>query len=1013
MLLFPVGPSRFVRARPCAVTVVHFQPFFSCHFSIVPVTSQVAQLCSVMKSLLPELFPDPLHELNPIICCVQSCRDQPDDNNSNASKKAHIKSSAFRDLKNESCVKSGEGFCLAVSLQDGTLIYVSSTITHILGYSKDMLLGQCIMNFLYPRDRITFANQLSEGLNSRFNEDAKGICHSRSQSTFLCRLRQYQSLKFGYGISDKKVHYRPFQMSVYIKDVIVDDVSVENASTAMCLIVTAVPIQTAYKVPDEIPAMTCFSTRHTASCHYSHVDLSAAPYLGFLPQDMLGHSVFDFYRVDDMPHLKDIYELVIKEQGHSFRSKPYHFRAFNGSFVTLETEWSCFINPWTRKLEFVVGQHRVLKGPKDPDVFKEAPRDDMHVPEEIYKESLRIQEEIKVILSQTLKPHENNHLRQRSNKRRKELASFVSSLVDEMAQQKRIDKAEEQLLNEGCTCSDQGSVVMGEISPHQELHDSDPSSESPPNIQEIRYQENIERFFASHPKTNSSDGPGEMKIDNEQIQPDNRDEEGCKSSESPESSEGKPTSEFAMSGSYVGRNTESKRKHSSVTTGDSGHESLNTKDGPTTGSSCGSRNGSAGGDSNENNYPPCPPLTEEVLQQHNRISHKYHHHATNGGTNGATEDFCKDSHRFKRSGSPHHSGVHKHTKASRDSHADASGPSFPPLLQGVVSSQPDNVAAAAFVPNLAIPTYTYVPLNSSHSTATTPFLIPVMYVGGVPLYPSLPAMDGQQSKGMWQCGALPLMPLWQQPPTQPVSQSTTHDKGNSTNNHSSDKAQEDNHRKESQEKVPNQPNQKEGLLRPAEHGQGDNGRLQGPAVYKQFGKFKDSNEVRARPVEPKDSQQDDSVSLSFESSFFEKSENSENSESQFSSEKSSEDTDTEMKQRRRKQHRAGLREPYWTEGVNMNSDVVYRYQLAPGDLDSVLKSDMNKLQVLQQPNLVNEQLSALRLELESHDDANGSESPIGDNGGYMHDVIYAMEEDLTEEIEEQERRMLSVIDPDF
>lgn len=63
----------------------------------------------------------------------------------------------------------------------------------------------------------------------------------------LRQCRQYQSLKFGYGISDKKVQYKPFQMSVYIKDVIVDDVSVENASTAMCLIVTAVSVQTAYR----------------------------------------------------------------------------------------------------------------------------------------------------------------------------------------------------------------------------------------------------------------------------------------------------------------------------------------------------------------------------------------------------------------------------------------------------------------------------------------------------------------------------------------------------------------------------------------------------------------------------------------------------------------------------------------------------------------------------------------------------------------------------------------------
>ncbi|KAL1428707.1 hypothetical protein MTO96_003050 [Rhipicephalus appendiculatus] len=102
-----------------------------------------------MKSLMPDVYPDQLRELNPLICYVQCLRDHADDT-SNASKKAHIRSSAFKHLKNESCVKNGEGFAIAVSLQDGTIIYVSGSITSHLGYSKDMLLGQCIMNFLYP-----------------------------------------------------------------------------------------------------------------------------------------------------------------------------------------------------------------------------------------------------------------------------------------------------------------------------------------------------------------------------------------------------------------------------------------------------------------------------------------------------------------------------------------------------------------------------------------------------------------------------------------------------------------------------------------------------------------------------------------------------------------------------------------------------------------------------------------------------------------------------------------------
>lgn len=42
-------------------------------------------------------------------------------------------------------------------------------------------------------------------------------------------------------------------------------------------------------------------------------------------------------------------------------SKPYRFRTQNSGYILLETEWSSFSNPWSRKLEFIIAQHRVLK----------------------------------------------------------------------------------------------------------------------------------------------------------------------------------------------------------------------------------------------------------------------------------------------------------------------------------------------------------------------------------------------------------------------------------------------------------------------------------------------------------------------------------------------------------------------------------------------------------------------------------------------------------------------------
>lgn len=76
----------------------------------------------------------------------------------------------------------------------------------------------------------------------------------------------------------------------------------------------------------------------------------------------------------------------------------------NGCCVVLETEWSSFINPWTKKLELVVGQHRVLKGPMDPDIFRVPPETECgylaSISEEVLKEAKVIQDEIRALLDE-------------------------------------------------------------------------------------------------------------------------------------------------------------------------------------------------------------------------------------------------------------------------------------------------------------------------------------------------------------------------------------------------------------------------------------------------------------------------------------------------------------------------------------------------------------------------------------------------------------------------------------
>ena len=86
---------------------------------------------------------------------------------------------------------------------------------------------------------------------------------------------------------------------------------------------------------------------------------------------MEGEDIFDFYHPSDLVTIKEAYENIMADQGKPFKSRPYGFKVKNGGYITLETVWSCFINPWSKQLEFVDGKHTILKGPPNPSVFAE------------------------------------------------------------------------------------------------------------------------------------------------------------------------------------------------------------------------------------------------------------------------------------------------------------------------------------------------------------------------------------------------------------------------------------------------------------------------------------------------------------------------------------------------------------------------------------------------------------------------------------------------------------------
>lgn len=398
-----------------------------------------------------------------------------------------------------------ESFCCVISMHDGVVLYTTPTITDLLGFPRDMWVGRSFIDFVHTKDRATFASQITTGIPVA---ETRSTVTKDPRTTFFVMIRRYRGLKSaGYGVIDKALLYEPFRLSLTFREApeeIRPDGTVESSGTTMLLVICATNVKSAYKVPSEVLSHKSpkFSTRHTATGIISHVDSAAVSPLGYLPQDLIGKNILDFYHHEDLILLKEIYETIMKKgptAGKSFCSKPYRFLIQNGCYILFETKWTSFMNPWSRKLEFVMGNHRVFQGPKNCNVFEPATNTKNTLSEETRNRSNRTKEDILKLLSKTL-PKASDTVKQQVSRRCQALASLMETIMDEVSRPDlKLDLPHETDL----TISERGSVMLGEISPHHEYYDSKCSTETPPSYNQLNYNDNLQRFFNSKPVTAS------------------------------------------------------------------------------------------------------------------------------------------------------------------------------------------------------------------------------------------------------------------------------------------------------------------------------------------------------------------------------------------------------------------------------------------------------------------------------------------------------------------------------
>ncbi|XP_035604910.2 aryl hydrocarbon receptor nuclear translocator-like protein 2 isoform X7 [Oncorhynchus keta] len=288
---------------------------------------------------------------------------------------------------------AADGFLFVVSCDRGKILFTSESVSKFLNYSRLELIGQSLFDYVHPKDISKVKEQLSaSGLYPRERLiDAKSspgslaglqvqdlpvgavqLCTGARRS-FFCRMKHSRTVmktedKTIQPSSSKKKEsqrYCTVHCTGYMRrwpSTQLDAESDDNESSHLsCLVaVCRVHPNNACQPSQEVTVKpTQFVTRFAIDGKFNFIDQQATTVLGYLPQELLGTSCYEYFHQDDMQHLTETHRKVLRSK-EKIETSCYKFKTKLGSFIMLQSQWFSFINPWTKEVEFIVSTNRVL-----------------------------------------------------------------------------------------------------------------------------------------------------------------------------------------------------------------------------------------------------------------------------------------------------------------------------------------------------------------------------------------------------------------------------------------------------------------------------------------------------------------------------------------------------------------------------------------------------------------------------------------------------------------------------
>ncbi|XP_068891161.1 period circadian protein homolog 3 isoform X5 [Aphelocoma coerulescens] len=287
-------------------------------------------------------------------------------------------------VASEHTPKNTDTFVAVFSLLSGRIVHISEQAASILNCKKKVLDSSRFVELLVPQDVSVFYTHTDQSHLPLWNmESQRASPYEYAQvKSFFCRIR-------GGKDQDQEARCYPFRITPYLVHVCTSG----RVDAESCCLALAEKIHSGYEAPRIPMDKRIFTTTHTPGCVFLDIDDRAVPLLGYLPQDLIGTSILMYLHPEDRPLMITIHRKILKFAGQPpFEHLPIRFCTQNGDYVILDTSWSSFVNPWSRKVVFIIGRHKVRTSPLNEDVF--APRS---------KEMSSVEKEIRELQGQIYK----------------------------------------------------------------------------------------------------------------------------------------------------------------------------------------------------------------------------------------------------------------------------------------------------------------------------------------------------------------------------------------------------------------------------------------------------------------------------------------------------------------------------------------------------------------------------------------------------------------------------------